>query len=151
MKQWHGILLLSAALVVSGCSNVSGDIPRQTSVVPSGNLRLFPHYSIAFADLVQVGALVGSVYLISDPTAPGWDITETRLPDNRVLYDMKMQYFRLGGDGEARYVVVRRAEALAREGGYAGYQINRYEEAIDSRILLPRRTAFAEIQLVAAR
>ncbi len=137
------------ALIIAACSTTN-QFPSHTSLLPSGALRITPHYAIAFADLIQVGALVGVVYMISDPTAPNWAITETRLPDDRVLYDLNMQRLRQGGDGEARYVLARRVDALVREQGFAGYRIDRYEEALDSRILLPRRTAHAEIKLLAA-
>ncbi len=53
----------------------------------------------------------------------------------------------LGGEGEARLIMVRRAEALSREQGKGGFVIERYEEAMDSRLLLPHRTAYAEIRL----
>jgi hypothetical protein len=54
----------------------------------------------------------------------------------------------IGGGGEARQVLARRAETIARERGYGSYQIVRYEESLDSRIFLPRRTATAEIRLM---
>lgn len=131
------------AAFLAGCSH--------KSIIPDSKLRVFPDYSVAFADLVQVGLLVGAVYLISDPTEPTWRIAETRLPDQRVLYRLEKQYFSLGGDGEARYVVTQRLDALAKEQGMAGYQLERYEEAIDNRILLPRRTAYAEARLMLSR
>jgi len=142
-------LFMVFGLMLVACST-GGNFPAGSSLLPKGALRLTPQYSIAFADLVQIGALVGVVYMISDPTAPNWSITETRLPDDRVLYDLNMQRLRQGGDGEARYVLARRVDALVREQGFAGYRIDRYEEALDSRILLPRRTAHAEIRLLAA-
>lgn len=132
-------------LILSACS--TGDVPRQTSFVPKGAVRVLPEYAVAYADLVQIGLVMAAVYYVSDPSAPNWEIIETRLPDNRVFYRLNKQYFSVGGDGEARYILTQRAEALAREQGMAGFQIARYEEAVDSRILLPRRTAFAEILL----
>lgn len=134
-------------LLAAGCSS-SGNIPSQTSIVPKGALRILPGYSIAYADMVQVGLLVGAVYMITDPTAPTWEIRETRLPDNRVMYELQKQRLSIGGDGEARYILIRRAEALAREQGLSSYRIERFEEAVDSRLWLPRRTAYAELQLL---
>ena len=147
VRHWIIPLLLS----VTGCSSLSGDIPGNTSIIPKGSLRIFPGYAVAHADIVQVGLLLAAVYMVTDPTAPNWEIVETRLPDNGVLYKLSMQYLHLGGDGEARYVLARRAETLAREQGLAGYQIQRYEEAVDSLIFLPQRTAYAEVQLLAAK
>lgn len=110
------LLWLGGLLWLGACAT-GGNFPKSTSLLPTGALRLTPQYSIAFADLVQIGAVVGVVYMVSDPTAPNWSITETRLPDDRVLLDLNMQRLRLGGDGEARYVLARRAEALVRERG----------------------------------
>lgn len=135
-------------LCLSSCSNF-GDIPRQTSIIPKGSLRIFPNYAVSYVNLVQMGLLVGAVYYVSDPTAPTWEIIETRLPDNRVFYRLNKQYISMGGDGEGRYILSQRIEALAREQGMVGFRIERYEESVDSRILLPRRTAYAEIQLLA--
>lgn len=136
-------------VLLAGCS--TSDVPRKNSIIPQSKLHVFPNYAIAFSDLVQVGLLVGAVYMVTDPSEPAWRITETRLPDQRVLYKLEKQYLSIGGDGEARYVITQRLDALAREQGMSGYQLERYEEAIDSRILLPRRTAYAEARLVAAK
>lgn len=144
------LLAMGCVAILIGCSTTSGDIPRNTSIVPKGALRVFPRYSIAFADIVLIAGVAAAVYSITDPTLPAWEITEIRLPDHRVQYNLRMQYLHLGGDGEARYVLARRAEALAQEEGLAGYQIQRFEEAVDSRIWLPRRTAYAEVKLLAA-
>ena len=149
MKPVQRLCLLLLATALAGCS--SWDFPKHTSLIPKGSLNLLPHYSVAYADLVQVGLLVGALYMVTDPTAPTWEIAETRLPDNRVLYKLSKQKISVGGDGEARLVLARRAEALAQEQGLAGYRIERYEEAVDSRIFLPQRTAFAEVQLLATR
>ncbi len=142
----RAIRILPLLLLAAGCS--TGDIPRQTSIVPKGALRILPGYAVAYADLVQIGLLVGAVYMITDPSAPNWQIRETRLPDNRVIYELNKQHLSAGGDGEARYVLTRRAEALAREQGLSSYRIERFEEAVDSRLWLPRRTAYAELQLL---
>lgn len=151
MNKLARIRILPLLLSLAGCSSLSGDIPGNTSIIPKGSLRIFPNYAVAHADIVQVGLLLAAVYMVTDPTAPNWEIVETRLPDNRVLYKLSMQYLHLGGDGEARYVLARRAETLAREQGLAGYQIQRYEEAVDSRIFLPQRIAYAEVQLLGAK
>lgn len=143
---WRAASVLTLALLIAGCSS-AGDLPRQTSIIPKGNLRLFPEYAVSFADLVQIGAVVGVVYLVTDPLSPSWSISETRLEDERVIYQLKKQYVSFGGEGEARYIMTRRADALSREQGRKGYVVERYEEALDSRMLLPYRTAYAEIRL----
>ncbi|MEN3111832.1 hypothetical protein ACFONG_06790 [Uliginosibacterium paludis] len=144
MRRIGGCLLL--VLGLAACSS-TGDIPRQTSIIPKGSLRLFPEYAITFADLVQVGLVAGAVYLVTDPLSPAWQITETRLDDDRVIFQLKKQHLSFGGEGEARLIMTRRVDALRREQGKEGYVIERYEEALDSRMLLPYRTAYAEVRL----
>jgi hypothetical protein len=151
MRLLQSCWLVIAFLAVSACKNLPGDIPRHTSIIPRGKINILPQYSITYANLVQVGLMLGAVYYITDPTAPSWEIIETRLPDNRVTYRLYKQYLSLGGDGEGRYILSQRAEALAREQGMAGYRIERYEEAVDNRIFFPRRGAYAEISLLLAK
>ncbi|MDQ7988643.1 MAG: hypothetical protein REI09_03325 [Candidatus Dactylopiibacterium sp.] len=146
MSPRSGAILLLAALLTA-CSS-TGDIPKNTSLVPKGSLRLFPDYAIAHADVVQIGLVLGAVYLVTDPLAPNWSIEETRLEDQRVIYQLKMKAFHTGGAGEARYVLTRRLEALVREENLGGYSLERYEEGIDSRLLLPHRTAYAQARLL---
>lgn len=144
------IVLLCLSSCSTSLKNQPGDFPRHTSIIPKGSLKIFPDYAVRYVDLVQIGLVVGAVYYVSDPTAPTWEIVETRLPDNRVLYRLNKQYISMGGDGEGRYILSQRIEALVREQGLAGFRIERYEESVDNRILLPRRTAYAEIQLLAS-
>lgn len=143
-------LLVCMCMLIAGCHAFTGDYPRSVSIVPAGKLQVFPRYGIAYADMVSIMGVAALVYQVTDPMAPAWEITETRLADNRVLYAMKMQNLHAGGEGEARYILTRRAEALAQELGMGGYELRRYEEAIDSRLFLPHRTATAEIRLIAA-
>jgi len=150
------ILIVLLACLLGGCNALKLDKiglqKGQTgSLLPGGAFKFSPRYSVAYMDIIMVAGLVALVYEVVDPAAPAWEILETRLPDNRVLYKLRMQYLHVGGDGEARYVLARRVETLAREQGLSGYQIQRYEEAVDSRILLPQRTAYAEVQLLAAK
>lgn len=138
--------LLGACLTLVACQSV--DIPGNGSLVAGGRLRIFPAYSISYVDMIHIGAVVGMVYLVTDPAAPAWEITETRLPERRVMYALRMKNLHNGGEGEARQVLARRAQALARDEGMRTYRIERYEEAIDSRMFLPHRTAMAEIVLL---
>lgn len=135
-------------LVVSACHTFQGDFPRSTSIVPSGSLRLLPNYKIAYADVIQIAGLAALVYKVVDPLAPNWEITETRISESRVLFNLRMKDFHMGGMGEAPMILARRAASLSAEQGMAGYQIDRYEEAIDSRIIFSHRTAYAEVQLL---
>lgn len=142
--------LALSVLAVVGCTGVH-NLPSNGSLVPAGKLQLFPKYGISYADAITIAGIAALVYTVTDPLAPAWEIIETRLADHRVLYNLRMQNLHLGGEGEARYVLARRAEALAREEGMRGYEIVRYEEAIDSRIFLPHRTATAEIVMLAPK
>ena len=53
----------------------------------------------------------------------------------------------VGGDGEARTVFMRNARNYADEGGYAGFEVVRYEEGIESTRPFARRYASGEIRL----
>ncbi|MEC5388088.1 hypothetical protein VVD49_20310 [Uliginosibacterium sp. H3] len=118
------------------------------SFLPEGSFHLSPTYSITYADAMLIAGALVLVYFVVDPLSPSWEIKETRMPDNRVLYSMRMQYFHLGGDGEAYQVLERRATAYAQEQGVAKYEIRRFRESIDSRMIFPRRTAEAELVLI---
>jgi hypothetical protein len=119
------------------------------SLLPEGTAHLTPTYAVSYADLILVSGLVVLVYYVVDPFAPDWDILEKRFPDGRVQYSLRMKNVHVGGEGEARQVLVRRAAELAREQGKTGYEIRSYSESIDSRIFFPRRTAEAEVYLLA--
>lgn len=134
--------------MVAACHTFQGDYPRTTSVVPPGALKIFPNYKLAYADIVHIAGVAVVVYTLVDPLAPNWEITETRLSESRVAFKLRMKDFNLGGVGEAPMVLARRAASLSAEQGMAGYQIDRYEEALDSRIIFPHRTAYAEVQLL---
>lgn len=136
---------------LAACHTFHGDFPGTTSLVPDGSIKIFPKYKIAYADAVQVLGVAALVYVVTDPLAPNWEITETRLADSRVFFNLTMKNISIGGAGEAPQVLARRAEALAREQGKAGYQIDRYEESLDSRIIFPHRTAYAEVTLLSAK
>jgi hypothetical protein len=134
--------------ILTGCTSLSTHQTDTTALTQNTDLKLFQGYSIIFADIVQVGMLASAVYVVSDPSAPNWEITETRMPGNRVLYNLKMHYHKAGHD-DARYVVAQRAKALAHEQGFGSYQIDKYEETDNSNTEHIRRSVFAEVQLLA--
>lgn len=137
---------VTAALSLSACSTLIGGADKGEE----GARLEQPGYSVAFNRLVQVGPQVGVAYTIHDPEAPGWKITETRLPDDRVLYEMNALR-KAGRDQDALAVLARRVSALVREQGGVGYRMDRYEEREDLTNPPPRQTAHAEIRLLAAR
>lgn len=121
---------------------------KKGTLLPGGAFKFSPRYSVAYMDIIMVAGLVALVYQVVDPAAPAWEILETRLPDNRVLYSLRMQRIHNGGEGEARQVLLRRVAELAREQGMKGYEIMSYSESLDSRLFLPHRLADAEVQMI---
>ncbi len=116
-------------------------------LIPDTNVQLGPSVAYPLEKLVYWGIWVGAAYLILDPLAPNWDIEEARLPENHVHFRMSMKRYYAGGAGEARAVFNRRARTLMREGGYDGFEIVEYSEALDSSVLGSQRTAEGVIRL----
>jgi hypothetical protein len=119
-------------------------------LIPDTNVQLGPSVSYPVEKLVYWGIWVGAAYLILDPFAPNWKIEEARLPENHVHFDLAMKRYYAGGAGEARAVLERRAKTLMREGGYTGYDVVEYSEALDSSLLGGKRTATGVIRLTKA-
>ncbi len=99
--------------------------------------------------LLQGEYLAGALITLAiyDPLAPTWDIRTTRLDEERVRLDLTMKALATGGDGEARQVFLRNAHTIAREGGFAGFEIVRFEEGVESTRPFARRVASGEILL----
>lgn len=110
-------------------------------LIPDAVVQLGPTVSYPLEKLVYWGIYVGAAYLILDPFAPNWDIQEARFPENHVHFQMSMKRYYAGGAGEARVVFNRRAKALMREGGFAGYEVVEYSEGQESSVLGAQRTA----------
>lgn len=104
-------------------------------------------------DLLGPEYLAGAAiaYAIYDPLAPTWDIKAVRLDEERVRFDLRMKSLASGGEGEARQVFARNARKLAESEGFAGYDIVRYEEGIESTRPFARRVASGEIRLARSR
>lgn len=86
-------------------------------------------------------------YAIYDPAAPNWEIQVIPLDEERVRMELRFRAMVTGGDGEARTVFMRNARNYADEGGYAGFEVIRYEEGIESTRPFARRYASGEIRL----
>ncbi|WP_343035046.1 hypothetical protein [Aromatoleum diolicum] len=95
------------------------------------------------------GALIA--YAIYDPLAPTWDVSVTRLDEARVRLDLRMKTLITGGDGEARQIFVRNARQLAESKGFAGFDVMRYEEGVDSTRPFARRVASGEVRFARSR
>ncbi|GAB4058441.1 hypothetical protein GCM10028811_08960 [Uliginosibacterium sediminicola] len=150
MKAHRVLCSLLCLASLAGCHRMGLDNPGRDTLLPSGGLRLTPHFNVSYVDMVLIGGAVALVYKVVDPMAPAWEIEETRREGNLVSYRLSMQRISSGGEGEARLVLARRAAELARERGMQGYQLIHYSESIDSRLFLPRRMAEADVALIAA-
>jgi hypothetical protein len=104
---------LAASVLVAGCANLGTMAP--------------------VADKLSAAWSIADV--VFDPLSPNWDVKEVRLADTQYQLLMRLKRYHTGGDGEARQIFQRRAAKLARDGGYAGYQIMSYTEGIDSSTL----------------
>lgn len=90
-------------------------------------------------------------YAIYDPFAPTWKIQVTELESDLRQIDLTMKRLVTGGEGEARQTFVRNARKLMLEGGYAGFDIVRFEEGMDSSRPFARRVAQGEVRLLRSR
>lgn len=104
-------------------------------------------------DLLGPEYLAGGAiaYAIYDPLAPTWDIKAVRLDEERVRFDLRMKSLVSGGEGEARQVFTRNARQFAETEGFAGYDVVRFEEGIESTRPFARRIASGEIRLARSR
>lgn len=137
------------ALVLAGCSAVSGTYPRSAPVVPAAALHLSENTTVSFEHIVTYAGVAALAYVVLDPLSPNWSIEEAKLAPDRYFLSLRMKRVAAGGEGEARMAFNRRAGALAAAGGYGGYEVLAYSEGIES--LLPaRRVAEGVIRLVRA-
>ena len=133
------IAALALALAAAGCSTLDRSLPSRTSsFIPNTQLRLTPGYTTTPEKLIYFAGAAYVAYLVLDPMAPNWEIEEAKLSDDTYFLGMKKMRTRAGGEGEARMVFRRRAEQLARAGGFAGYDIVSYSEGIQSDLIAQR-------------
>lgn len=132
------LLLVIASLLLAACSSLDRTLPSSGSIIPNTKLQLTPGYATTPEKLIYFAGAAYIAYLVLDPMAPNWTIDEAKLSDDTYFLGMKKLRTRAGGEGEARMVFNRRAEQLARAGGYAGYEIVSYSEGIQSDIVAQR-------------
>ncbi|WP_374341539.1 hypothetical protein [Methyloversatilis sp.] len=137
---------LAVALALAGCSSLDRTLPSSGSIIPDTAIKLTPGYTTTPEKLIYFAGAAYIAYVILDPMAPNWEIEEAKLSDDTYYLGMKKMRIRAGGEGEALMVFRRRAEKLARTGGYAGYDIVSYSEGIQSD-LVAQRTGEGVIQL----
>lgn len=133
------IAAVTLALAAAGCSTLDRSLPSATSsIIPDTRLRLTPGYTTTPEKLIYFAGAAYVAYLVLDPMAPNWEIEEAKLSEDTYFLGMKKMRTRAGGEGEARMVFRRRAEQLARAGGFAGYDILSYSEGIQSELIAQR-------------
>jgi hypothetical protein len=68
-----------------------------------------------------------------------WHGKQTPLAQDSVRLHFNMVPLHRGGDGEARVMFRRKAEALAAAAGYRGFEVIEYSEGIESGLLFSQR------------
>ncbi len=139
-----------AAAMSAGCASVSEN-PRAldasgnavSTLIPNKTFNLTPAVGLSVENILLGAALYWAV----DPLAPNWALEQAQLGAERVRISLRKKRFTSGGDGEAAQVFARRAEQLARAGGYAGYTVMEYTEGIESTLPLAQRVAQGVIRL----
>ncbi len=147
------VLSLSlAATLLGGCASDGGPQPSARALELSAPVALAAGAVWMASDLAYLepeylaGMLVA--YGIYDPLAPTWKIDVSRVGEDRLRMDLRMKALATGGDGEARRVFLRNAREVVEAGGFAGFDVLRYEEGIESTRPFARRFASGEIRLV---
>lgn len=133
--------LLSSCLMLSllgGCSLIKSTGSELTAVELS---MLKREYAVVLV----------AAYVLYDPFAPTWNIEVVQLDEERVRLDLRMRVLATGGEGESRRVFMRNARVIAEKGGFAGFDVIRYEEGIESTRPFAQRYASGEIRLARSR
>jgi len=139
------------AVLITGCSSMIGRSPGAIDATGSPVSTLIPNQTLQVTRSLALSAetlVVGAaLYWVVDPLAPNWQLEQTPLGTDQMRISLRKKRFTSGGDGEAAQVFSRRAEQLAREGGYAGYSVMEYTEGIESTLPLAQRVAQGVIRL----
>jgi hypothetical protein len=134
--------IVIGTLALAGCNSTP-----TSPVIPDETIYLTNTFAITYAELLGTAALVGVTYLIVDPLAPNWEVTQTKLADNRWRINMRKKDFTTGGDGEAVELLRRHAEELAETQGYRRYQVMAWTEGVQSDVPFAHRWGRGEVEL----
>lgn len=150
-----------AALALSACATSGADeqaLSGRAAQGPSdvaaplagtvGGLVLLSDMKMLRAEYLA-GMLVA--YAFHDPFAPTWRVQLRQSGHDRVELDLQMRTLVTGGEGESRQVFARNARRLVQDGGYAGFDVLRYEEGMEATRPFARRVASGEIRLLRSR
>ena len=134
-----GVLALMAVLL-PGCQSIDGPSPV---LIPNRELVV----SKSLAIPAEVLALAVNALVVLDPLAPNWRIEQIELGAHRYAFALKRKRFTSGGDGEVTQIFRRRLESLAKEKGYAGYEVVAFTEGIDSSFpIVAQRVSHGVVQ-----
>ena len=131
--------VLAVGVALAGCASKDGPSPV---LIPNKELSISRSLSLP-AEGVVLGVLA---FVIIDPLAPNWRIEQYDLGDRRYAFALTKKRFATGGDGEAEQVFRRRAAALAREQGYASYEVLEFTSGIESHMPIAQRVARGVVQ-----
>jgi len=138
------------AVLMAGCSTISRT-PGATDASGAGVSTLIPNQKLYLTRTLGLTpeslALGAALYWAVDPLAPNWQLEQTPMGTDRVRISLRKKRFTSGGDGEAAQLFARRAEQIARAGGYAGYTVMEYTEGIESTLPLARRVAQGVVRM----
>lgn len=129
-----------AVLLLSACA--SHDAPRAHGGSETFATAAEQPARASAGDSVPLWARGGDLRI------PGWEVKVTQIDAQRFHLDLRMRTLINGGDGEARTAFLRSAREIVDSGGYAGYDVLRYEERIDAGLFFARRGAHGEIRVV---
>ena len=139
-----------AAALSAGCAAISKNPDvfdasgrSVSTLIPDKTYNVTPGVALSVENILLGAALYWAV----DPLAPNWQITHMPLDGERTRISLRMKRFASGGEGEAAQVFARRAEWIARDGGYAGYTVMEYTEGIESTLPLAQRVARGVIRV----
>ena len=154
---------------LAGCTSLGSVSPTSGNVESRPGVQLTQNESmsaetlgvgaalLAFGHPVSALGLPGEIftakhsallYVLYDPLAPNWPITERPFGEDTVHVSLRAKHFRTGGDGEALQIVKRRALQLQRERGYSAYRVLDYSEGIESSTPFTYKVSQGTIQLV---
>lgn len=146
----RGGVICLMAILVPACSVISrtpGAVDASgkavSTVIPAQQLNISRTLSLS-PDAVILGA---ALYWAIDPLAPNWQLQHAPLGANSMRISLRKKRFTSGGDGEAAQLFARRAEQLARDGGYAGYTVMEYTEGVESALPVAQRVAQGVVRL----
>jgi hypothetical protein len=136
-------LALGLAAALGACSSIDGPSPV---TIPNEEWVVSRSLSIPADSMV----LIAGALLVIDPLAPNWRIEQYDLGGDRYAIALVKKRFSFGGDGEAAQVFRRRVDQLAREHGFASYEVLEFTAGIESYMPIAQRVSHGLVQFARA-